>query len=122
MTVEERVIRDQSRRGREQRSGIPAVFGKSAVQSQRVADRGRRLVTSDRTIRNRLEQRRDLIDELMTDLPEVVRSDVQRTVTIGQAVSLPLQQPQASRSRREDRCLSQEGQEFKSSSGRKQTS
>ena len=67
----------QPRRGREKGRGIVALLGQRAMQSERLADSGRRLVTGHRALRDRYQQRRDLIDELMTDLAEAFRGYLQ---------------------------------------------
>ena len=70
------MIGNRPRQAVEQHGGIFAVLRQWSVQPERVANRRWRLVTGDRTIGNRFEQRRDLIDELMTDLA-AIGGDVQ---------------------------------------------
>src|SRR6187200_926123 len=90
MAVEQRVIGDRPRQAVEQYGGILALLRERSIQPQRVANRRWRFVVGDRTIGNRFEQRRDLIDELMTDLAEALRWNVERTVAMGQGGSLTL--------------------------------
>ena len=78
MPVEERMLEQQLGRIAQERPRFNAVFREAAAGLQRVADSGRRLGGSETLLRQCREKVGDLIDETMTELPELAGRHVQR--------------------------------------------